>query len=177
MRAIEPSSLFAEPTVASDEVAIVAAGEPLLPLARTADSHWLFVQTDALAQGYIFVSRVEWAGEIGELPLMPPSATPSSTPTGCADGCARLELDAYPLINGRCDGGLYYATIYMEGRGGDGVYSYFWDDTQVAEAMGDGFGFELLVPDGAVIFGTASVRSGDGQVEKRPLQIDGSSCR
>lgn len=176
MRAIEPSSLFVEPNAASSEVAIVAVGESIMPLARTADSRWLFVQAADLAQGYIFVSRVEWAGEISDLPLMSPSVTPSPAPAGCVDGCPLLELDAYPLINGRCDGGLYYVTIYMEGRGGDGAYSYFWNDDQVAAAMADGFGFEELVPDGEVIFGTASVQSGDGQVEKRPLRIDGDSC-
>ncbi len=176
MRAIEPSSLFAEPSSSSTELAIVAVGEQLLPLARTDDSRWLFVQTDALAQGYIFVNRVEWAGEIGDLPRMLPSANPSPVPTDCVDGCSPLELDAYPLINGRCDGGNFYMTIYMEGRGGDGTYSYFWDDAPVAEPMADGFGFELLIPDGVVILGTASVRSGDGQLAKRPLQINGKSC-
>jgi hypothetical protein len=84
------------------------------------------------------------------------------------DGCPPLELDAYPLPNGRCEGGRYYVTIYMEGRGGDGAYRYFWNNAPVAAAMADGFGFEQLVADGEVIFGTASVRSGDGQVKKRP---------
>jgi len=176
MRAIEPSSLFAEPAVDSDEITIVAVGDEVLPLARTADGRWLFVQTDTLAQGYIFVTRVEWIGEISDLPLMLPSAAPSPAPTGCAGGCPLLELDAYPLVNGRCDDGLYYVTIYIEGRGGDGAYSYFWDDDQVAGVMAEGFGFELLVPEGELVFGTASVQSGDGQVEKRPLQIDGDSC-
>lgn len=77
MRAIEPSSLFVAPDAASDEVAIVAVGEAIEPLARTADSRWLFVQKKDLEQGYIFVDRVEWAGEIADLPLMlPPTAPP-----------------------------------------------------------------------------------------------------
>ncbi len=175
MRAIEPSSLFAEPSTSSNEVAIVAVGERVLPLARTDNSRWLYVRTEQFVQGYIFVTRVEWAGDIEDLPLQSPTVLPTPA-ADCTGSCPLLELDAYPLENGRCADGLYYVTIYMEGHGGNSVYRYFWENKQIVDETSDSFIFEMPVPEGQIILGTASVRSGDEQLAKRPLQISGNSC-
>ena len=64
----------------------------------------------------------------------------------------------------------------MEGNGGNGRYTYYWNNQKVGGPTSEGFGFEVSSPDGAAVIGTGKIVSGDGQVIEKELFISDFSC-
>ena len=170
--AIQGSSIFAAPDASSQVLGGISAGELVPVLGRSAVGQWFYVRDDQGIEGFVYAPRFEWPGEYESLPVIespglppPPTPAPSSSP---------LTMDLWDL-SGRCSGALWYKSVYIQGHGGNGVYSYYWNGKKVAGPTSEGYTFEIHSTGGAVI-GTGRVESGDGQEIEKDLYIRVPAC-
>ncbi len=63
----------------------------------------------------------------------------------------------------------------MQGHGGDGVYTYYWQDELRCESTGGSCTFDVRSAGGAIV-GRYKVVSGDGQVVEQEFYIPGVDC-
>jgi len=63
----------------------------------------------------------------------------------------------------------------MEGRGGNGIYTYYWNGEKMGGPIREGTSFEVAGGDSAVI-GKGKIVSGDGQSIERDLYIEPLDC-
>ena len=67
-------------------------------------------------------------------------------------------------------------SVYIQGLGSDGVYTYYWNGEKVAGPLtNEGYTFEISAV-GATIIGTGKVVSGDGQAVEKDLFISAPDC-
>ena len=96
-------------------------------------------------------------------PVITAPSTPTLTPTltlttTCQGG--PLQLDAWHLERACAPGGGWTATIFVEGRGGDCLYTYMWEGEVKGGPTSGPMTFEIHQVDRfAAIMGTASVTS------------------
>ncbi|RMG89136.1 MAG: SH3 domain-containing protein, partial [Chloroflexi bacterium] len=176
--ALLSASIFTEPDANATEITFVDAGDSVTVLGRSPIGRWFYVQDDRGNEGYTYAPRYEWSGDFEALPIVPvPTAVPATTPT-CEPGhCPQLFLDLYPLPGSRCENNVIYRTIYMRGQGGDGIYTYYWNDVKMAGPLeNEGFGFEVNNLSGPHVIGRGKVVSGDGQVVEKELFVSDFTC-
>ncbi|HRQ37701.1 MAG TPA: protein kinase [Chloroflexota bacterium] len=186
------SSLFTEPDTAAPEITFIGIGETVAVMGRSENGEWLFVENAEGIQGYVHAPRLDWAGQIDALPVMDtavniipnPSSNPISNPTPttpatCRPGnCPLLSLDTYPINPPRCENNTYYRTVFMMGHGGDGRYTYYWNEQKMAgPLLNEGFGFEVNSPDKSPVIGIAKIVSGDGQSIEKELFVSDFGCQ
>lgn len=176
--ALLSSSLFAAPDAGAQEVTFVGAGETVIILGRAEFGEWLYVQTAEFEQGYVYGPRFDWEGDYNELSVITdrvPVTVSSGSCTGTA--CTALEMDLYPLPGGRCEPNMKYRTVFIQGHGGSGVFTYYWNNVRLAGPISnEGFGFEVSSPDGAAVIGTGRVESSDGQQVSQELFVHEFTC-
>lgn len=176
--ALLASSIFTQPDTTAAELGFIPEGETVIVLGRSPLGNWFYVQLNDGTTGYIYAPRLEWGGEFDSLPIITPTDT--ATTTGIADcgtaDCPILQADIYPLPGARCEEGIVYRTIYLEGRGGDGFYTYYWNDVIIAGPISSGYGFEINNATNPITIGTGKVVSGDGQVVERELFVAEFEC-
>ncbi len=186
------SSLFTQPDTAASEITYIGIGEAVSVLGRSENGEWLYVETGEGVQGFVHEPRLEWAGQIDNLPvrdtavmILPFTPTPSSptpitpTPATCPSGsCPLLSLDIYPVNSPRCESNIFYRTIFMLGHGGDGRYTYYWNGQKLAGPLAkEGFGFEISSLDGSAVIGVGKVISDDGQSVEKELFVSDFGCQ
>lgn len=170
----EPSSIYAAPSSSSTELALVRIDDPIVILARSSSGTWLYVRNANGITGYIFGERVLWDGDRNSLPVH--NATTSTTSTSASAGSLELDLWALPgTIKCNASGSGWTQQIYMNARGGNGRYIYKWNDQQIAGPT-NGSTTYTVSSGGAVIIGTGSVTSADGQTISRQLFIPRPNC-
>jgi len=168
------SSIFAAPDVNSQEIGIVAVGDWALVLGRSAYGQWFYIRNDQGIEGFVYAPRFEWSGDYDSLPVKSPITGPSvPTPTRETSG-STLRMDLWDM-SGRCSGGTWYKTVYIEGHGGNGVYTYYWNGERIAGPTSGSHVFEVHSTGGAII-GTGKVVSGDGQTIEEELFIREPDC-
>jgi tetratricopeptide (TPR) repeat protein len=170
----EPSSIYAAPSSSSTELALVRIDDPIVILARSSSGTWLYVRNASGVTGYIFGERVLWDGDRSSLPVH--NATTSTTSTSASAGPLELDLWALPgTIKCNTSGSGWTQQIYMNARGGNGRYIYKWNDQQIAGPTNSSTTYTVS-SGGAVIIGTGSVTSADGQTLSRQLFIPRPNC-
>ncbi len=180
--ALLSSSLYIGPDSNAQEVTFIGVGEQVTVLGRSETGDWFYVQTNSGETGFVFGPRLDWPGEFETLPVVSDTGvasmtTPPSTNNSCGgSACPTLSLALYPLPGTRCEGTMKYRTVYMEGQGGNGRFTYYWNDLMVGGPTANGFGFEVSSPDGSAVIGTGKVISGDGQVVEKELFVGDFSC-
>ena len=168
------SSLFTAPDSGSVEVAIVSADEKVTPIGRSANSNWLYVRNADGDEGFIFGDRLEWLGEVAELPVKSGTAVVATPrPTRIE---TPLVLNLWELPDTvRCGSGeTWFQRIFIEGKGGNGVYTYYWNDVRVGGPMSGSFTFERTGGAGPII-GTGKVTSGS-QTQTFELFLPNPDC-
>jgi len=105
---------------------------------------------------------------------VPPTATAIPRPVG---GFPELALDAWELPGQEfCQGGQGYRAIFMEGHGGSGLYTYYWNDEPVSEPLfNQSFTYQAKVGAGSSQ-GQAKVISNDNKIAIVILFLPGHSC-
>ncbi|MFO7681508.1 MAG: protein kinase [Chloroflexota bacterium] len=171
-----PASIFAEPDTSAAELAILSEGDEVTILGRSVSGNWFYVLTDTPAAGFVFNDRLTWSGIFEELPQVPTSANAANAANCVGQNCPLLKLDLYPLPGNRCEGGIAYRTIYMHGQGGNGRYTYYWNDKKLTGPITEGFGFEVNNQNGNPVIGIGKVTSGDGQSIEKELFVTDFSC-
>lgn len=177
--AIESAGIFAAPDASSQLLGGVSEGEQVVVLGRSAYGEWFYIRDDQGVEGFVYAPRFDWSGDYESLPMRKstvPLPNPSSTPT-TAVSIRPLEMDLWQLPGtGRCEGVGWYMSVYIQGRGGDGVYTYYWNEQKLAGPLsGESYSFELFSIEGAIV-GTGKVVSGDGQAAEKGLYIPAPDC-
>ncbi|MFQ5434405.1 MAG: serine/threonine-protein kinase, partial [Anaerolineae bacterium] len=175
-----PSSIYTLPNANSTELDIVNLGESITVLGRADTGLWLYVQTEE-AEGYAYGPRFEWNGDFDSLDIISPAAAatlPTSAPaSSCEGSCPILTFDFYPVGEQRCEAGVAYHTVYMRGQGGDGNYTYYYEEEYKAGPLtNEGFGFEVNNLNGPLVISWGKVVSGDGQEASKQLYIADLNC-
>ena len=75
----------------------------------------------------------------------------------------------------KCEGGVWYKSVFIQGHGGNGVYTYYWNGEKLVGPTGERYTFEVHSTGGAII-GTGKVISGDGQQIERDLYVRAPAC-
>jgi serine/threonine-protein kinase len=178
--ALLSSSLFSNPSSDSQEITFIGVEEVVSVLGRSEIGDWLYVQTEDGQEGFVYEPRLEWTGDFESLAVVTTTAVSgsnNSTNSNCSGGvCPTLTINLYPLPGTRCETNAKYRTVFIEGQGGDGRYTYYWNGQKVAGPIADGFGFEVSSPDGSAVIGTGKVVSGDGQTTELELFVSDFNC-
>lgn len=180
--ALLSSSLYIGPDSNAQEVTFIGVGEQVSVLGRSEVGEWFYVQTESGEAGFVYGPRLEWSGDFESLPVVSETGvasaiTPTTTLSSCGGStCPTLTMMIYPLPGTRCEGTIKYRTVYMQGQGGNGRYTYYWNDLMVGGPTTNGFGFEVSSPDGSAVIGTGKIISGDGQVVEKELFVGDFSC-
>jgi hypothetical protein len=172
---IQPASIFAEPTADSTEKAIQRVGDRVQILGKSPFGNWYYVQNDAFVTGFVYAELVEWDGDLDTLSIYngDGTITQPSTPN---ENITALEFDLFHLEEtGRCTSDNWFMILFFEGRGGNGVYDYYWDDELVAAKQSSSFSLEISSAGGSII-ANGQVTSGDGQTMNQELFIPTPSC-
>jgi tRNA A-37 threonylcarbamoyl transferase component Bud32/outer membrane protein assembly factor BamD (BamD/ComL family)/cytoskeletal protein RodZ len=177
------SSIFEGPGTGYRELAVVNVDEDVTVVGRCPDAYgqWFYVRDDQDVEGYTHAPRFDWAGDFESLPVIPLDVVqPTPTPDDglCPGGvCPALTLDIWDLPwTGRCEGAIWYKSVFMEGHGGNGVYTYYWNDELVGGPLtNQSITFEVRSTGGAII-GTARVTSGDGQTVSQEFYVSEVDC-
>ncbi|MCA9955243.1 MAG: protein kinase [Ardenticatenaceae bacterium] len=180
--ALLSSSLYVSPDSNAQEVTFIGVGEQVSVLGRSEVGDWFYVQTDSGKAGFVYGPRLDWPGDFASLPVVSDTdvasaITPPTTNSSCGgSACPTLTMMIYPLPGTRCEASSKYRTVYMQGQGGNGRYTYYWNGLMVGGPTADGFGFEVSSADGSAVIGTGKVISEDGQVVQMELFVDDFSC-
>lgn len=175
------SSIFGAPDTSAREITYIGIGQEVTVLGRSELGEWLFIQfmddEGNIIQGFVHFPRMAWEGDFEALPEISESYATGPTTSDCGAACPVLWLDAYPITGSRCEGDIYYRTLFMRGQGGDGRFTYYWNDEKVAGPLdNEGYGFEISTIDKTPVIGTAKVVSGDGQAVETELFISDFAC-
>ena len=175
----QPASIYG---VDSRELAMVSSGEQVTVSGRSG-TIWFYVRNSKGVEGFVAASRLEWSGDMQSLPDKPFVYKPPTlqTPTVQAPPgpYEALWMDLWPLDNiKRCEGGKWYKGMYIEGHGGNRVYTYYWDgQTVTCLSLTPGCTFEVSNVAGS-FFGTFKVVSGDGQQVEQTVSVSApGSCK
>ena len=166
----ESASIF---DVNSKELAFVSLGDQVTVLGRSGTA-WFYVQAKGV-EGFVSANRVTWSGDMQSLPdrlfnyvpLTPTLRTPGPVAGG------KLELDVWPTT-ANCKAKPATISIYMEGHGGNGVYTYYWNGERKGGPTSSGISFDITF-EGAQTIGKAKIVSGDGLIIERDLLVS-SPC-
>jgi serine/threonine protein kinase len=177
--AVLSSSLYNAPDSDAQELTFVGAGEQVIILGRSQYGEWLYVQNDDLIVGFVYGPRFDWDGDYETLEVVT-SEIGSSQPTlaaSCAPGaCPLLIMDIYPL-GSYCKGNTHYRTVFMQGHGGSGSYTYYWNNVRLAGPLTNkGYAFDVSSQDGSPVIGWGKVLSSDGQTIEHELFINDFAC-
>ncbi len=172
-----PSSLFTKPDTASTEVAILRVGDEVTVIGRSSNSNWYYVRDEDGNTGYIFNDLVHWEGNVAELNVVYPRLTPETSPTAAessAETPLKLNLWGLPGTVACGTGGNWSEYIFIEGVGGSGVYTYYWNGQKVGGPTSDDFSFPVSGSAGP-IQGTGKVVSGS-QSQSKELFLPHPDC-
>jgi hypothetical protein len=158
----------------------VSAGDIVLILGRSSYGEWFYVQDEEETEGFIYARRLEWEGDFESLPVIESTvvestAAPPPSPPVYTGGYPALTLDIWPL-GGHCVQGVSHTEVYMEAHGGNGVYTYYWQNERKCGPMtNQSCTFDVNTGGGAVP-GTGKVISGDGQEVAKGLYVSSVDC-
>jgi len=178
--ATQSASIFAAPDANSRELAVVRTGEQVTVLGRSAAGRWFYVRNSSGVEGFAYAPRFDWSGDFEALPVKEakePVVLPTPIPSTVPSPVPLLEMDLWVLPGlARCDRINWYQTVYIAGRGGNGVYTYYWNGEKMAGPTGESYTFELYRATSNAIIGIGKVVSGDGQVVEKKLHVPVPDC-
>lgn len=170
------SSLFAEPDPEAPELTVLEEGDEVNILGRSEIGNWFYVLNENAVAGYVFSERIEWTGDFDALPKVPIGTTQSTVSDCTKNDCPAIAIDLYALPGNRCEGDGSFRTIYIRGQGGNGRYTYYWNDEKLIGPTNKGHGFEVNNQQGDPVIGTGRVESGDEQSIEKQLFVTDFGC-
>ncbi|MCB8967818.1 MAG: protein kinase [Ardenticatenaceae bacterium] len=172
--ALEDSSIFALPDSNSAQVARVTAGTVVEVIGRARQGEWLYIYDGKESLGYVYAPRFDFTGDFDSLPITTDTAV-SNTCTSA--NCTPLQIDLYPIPGSTCNGDTVTRTIFINGHGGNGLYTYYWDGRRLAGPLNQtSYSFTVSANGNTTVIGTGKVVSGDGQTVEKELFISDFTC-
>lgn len=164
---IQPASLFSSPDANATERAVVSIGDELTVIGRSQTGTWFYVQNARFKTGFIFGELVEWTGDFDALPIIldETPSEPTNDATISEDG-GPVTITLYSLDGTEiCQDGEWTKLLFIEGRGGNGRYDYYWNDELIAQNQTEGVSFEVS-HEAAALIGNGRVVSGSGNASQ-----------
>lgn len=180
---LDAATIFCGPDVTYQAVKDIPAGTVVQVVGRWNNRNWLYIRDTSNAEGFVAARFFDFPSDkILSLPVMQPQADCTSTITGTpptpviasATPSAALRLDIWPIGDGRCDGATWVRDVFMQGQGGNGTYTYFWNNTLKGGPTSGSVTFEVRGT-GSTVNGTGRVTSG-GQSVETILFVPGITC-
>lgn len=159
-------SIFAVPDADTAELAVIEAGEEVWVLGRSETGNWLYVSNVEGDRGFASAHRFDWAGDITTLPVRAPIVVVIAPTATALPSTENLLLELYQLDGTQqCSGGTWTIRIFIQGRGGNGSYNYYWNGELLAANQITNHTF-VVGSGGAPIIGVGRVTSGNLSAEK-----------
>jgi hypothetical protein len=156
----------------------ISGGEQVPVLGRSVVGQWFYVRDDQGIEGFVYAPWFDWSGDFGSLPVKESTVTttpPTATPT-TATPPPPLEIELWDIGGTEwCSETMWYKSVFIQGRGGNGVYTYYWNGERLAGPTSESYTFEMHTTGGAMV-GTGKVVSGDGQEVEQGLRITVPAC-
>lgn len=172
--AIQGASIYTAPDVNSQVLGGISQGQTVPVLGCSANGNWLYVRNAQNVEGFAYGARFAWTGNCASFPVKTPLATvPPETPV-VTPGYPPLVINLW-LLDGTCQEGVWSRYVFIEGKGGNGVYTYYWQGEKLAGPMTGSYSFAVSSTSGGAVVGTGKVVSGDGQVVEQGLYVQ-SPC-
>jgi serine/threonine protein kinase len=153
------ASLFQTANIDSTEIAVIFTDAEVVVLGRTANGEWLYVQTELDGSGFVDAERFTVTVDLGTLVVIEPppvETSPIST-------LGPLKINMYPFAETAvCQEGFWSVNIFIEGQGGSGIFSYYWEGDLIIENVRTGHTFTINTQ-AEPLTGTGRVISTDGQ--------------
>lgn len=177
----ESASIYNGTDSSCAQLGIINKGESVTVLGRSAEGTWLYAIDSREVKGFISLSRLNWLGNFDTLPIFPsPACTPQPPAnTTTPDNYPSLGVDLWALPDtASCKGGKWHVLVFIRGQGGNGIYTYYWNDIKVAGPLiNDGATFQVSNAGGGIIV-TGKVSSGDGQIISKNIYVESPiSCK
>ena len=171
----QPASIFDKPITPATELTFIDPGEEIDVIGRSENSSWLYVRDGGGIEGFVSLRLLDpqFSDPIDSLPIITPDENEVPDGNG-GDEFSLLELTVTHLGGEQCDNGAWQKTVFMEGHGGNGTYTYFWNDEQKGPTSGSATFIESGTQ-GAIIR-KARVVSGDGQVKEVDFFVPAHDC-
>jgi outer membrane protein assembly factor BamD (BamD/ComL family)/uncharacterized protein YraI len=178
----DAATIYCGPDVTYQQVKDIPVGTIVQVLGRWSNRSWLYIDAGG-DEGFVAANRFDFPfADIPALPIVQPDANCGSTVTGTpstpiiasATPSAALRLDIWWIGDGRCDGGTWIRDVFMQGQGGNGTYTYFWNDELKGGPITGSITFEVRGT-GGTSNGTGRVTSG-GQSVETVLFVPGITC-
>jgi len=173
--ATQGASIFAAPNVNSQTLGSVSRGEQVTVVGRSAVGQWYYVRDDQGVEGFVYIDRLEWSGDYESLPVkgsIPLTPATRASPTSQIP----LVMDLWDLPGTEdCDGGVWLKSVFIQGHGANGIYTYYWNGQRLVGPTDQAHTFQVRSTGGAII-GTGKVISGDGQQIERDLYVRAPAC-
>jgi hypothetical protein len=162
------------------ELDYLAPEERVVVLGRSPSSYgdWVYVETERGVQGYVYAPYLRWEGELGSLPTVQPTVTvtPQISPTVPPAPLAIEHL----WWGSPCIDGKRVVLFDIKVIGGNGTYTFYWDDTLIeAEPNVNDPGVYIVIPPGGGGWTTGTIRvvSGDQSVSAQASgRVSGGRC-
>lgn len=179
---LQSATINPDPNVSNNNsLPFVDVGDVVDVLGRSNTGTWLYVRDKNENEGYVWADLFEFPDEIAELPVVIPdknaenrefddSGSQGNSQTGSTD----LSGDVF-YLDGTCQGSSWTRPVFMEGRGGNGSYTYYWNNEAKAGPTTGSTTFEVNSASGATI-GNARIESGDGQIIDQDLYVPPVIC-
>jgi hypothetical protein len=118
--------------------------------------------------------RLSWK-QVG-VPGAPPAPAPVAPPAPITKAGGPVRLDAWP-VGSYCTNGGWVAQIFVEGHGGDGLYTYTWEGLTKGGPTPNSMVFEVKsASKGIAIVGEAAATSA-GQTAEVELYVRAPNCK
>ena len=171
------ASIFTAPDSGSETLAFVSFDETVTVLGRSSNPNWIYIKTEDDEEGFAAASRFDLSNIVTEeLDIISASSTGTLNPTSVSGSSGPLSMVKYPLNGtGSCNDTGWTIQVYVEGSGGNGVYSYYWNDIVQVRDQAGGSAFLVSGIDNNTI-GSVKVTSQDGQSISEDLFVPKPSC-
>ncbi|MCP4539779.1 MAG: protein kinase [Chloroflexi bacterium] len=171
---LQSASIFVSPDANSTVLGGIRVGEQVEILGRSSYGDWFYVSYQNV-EGFAYAPRFEWSGDYESLIIVSSPSPVTLTPTSTIP-YSTLTMDLWDIPGSiGCSNGAWYKSVYINGKGGDDVYTYYWNGEIVAGPTSEDYSFQVSNPDGPII-GIGKVVSGDGQEVEMQIHIAGTDC-
>lgn len=181
---LDAATIYCGPDVTFQKVKDIPAGTVVEVTGRWNNRSWLYIKDTSGDEGFVAARLFDFpSAKILDLPQIQPDPTCVNTVTGTPTSiiivtgtpAAVLTLDLWTVSDGHCQSGFWFKDVFMQGHGGNGSYTYFWNSVKQGGPTGNSINFEVQGSGGPII-GTGRVESGDGQVVETDLFVTAVDC-
>ena len=180
-RAKRDTALYEGPGTGYSENGWLAQGQTADIISRLKGDYWWYVENAYGVRGWVEIGSITIEYDVENVPMVTPlpyQAPPAATgkpPTAAPPEASGdpLELPTVNPFEVACD--TFTLKIWVEARGGTGVYTYLVNDEIVAQDIAGGFSMDLRTGGGTWI-GVFSVISGGQRADREMAFMRSQHC-